>query len=54
MISRWSYRQGAGSFGSDHDGFMALHPEMADKYRTSGFEMFWAGIARKCFFAFNK
>jgi AcrR family transcriptional regulator len=27
--------------------FMALHPKAADKYRTSGFEMFWTGIARK-------
>jgi AcrR family transcriptional regulator len=27
--------------------FMALHPKTADKYRTSGFEMFWAGIVRK-------
>jgi AcrR family transcriptional regulator len=27
--------------------FIALHPSEADKYRASGFEMFWAGIARK-------
>jgi hypothetical protein len=26
--------------------FIALHPKMADKYRTGGFEMFWAGLAR--------
>jgi hypothetical protein len=27
--------------------FMAAHPKVAGKYRSSGFEMFWAGIARK-------
>jgi AcrR family transcriptional regulator len=27
--------------------FMALHPKAAGKYRTSGFEMLWAGITRK-------
>jgi AcrR family transcriptional regulator len=27
--------------------FMAVYPKAVDKYRTSGFEMFWAGIARK-------
>jgi AcrR family transcriptional regulator len=27
--------------------FMTLHPKAVDQYRTSGFAMFWAGIARK-------
>jgi hypothetical protein len=27
--------------------FMAAHPKVAGKYRSSGFEMFWAGIARR-------
>ena len=34
--------------------FMALHPKAADTYGTSGFEMFWTGVARKRFFVSNK